>query len=109
VNLNTTVDSEHFPNIQRQIRVIKERMRAIRSTLPLKRLQSRVMIEMMQYVVLWLNGFPPLSGISQAFIPRTIMTGTMLGFKKHCKIPCGAYVEAHEDYDRTNTMTERSV
>jgi hypothetical protein len=35
------------------------------------------------------------------------MTGTALDFKKHCNIPFGAYVEAHEDYDRTHTMTER--
>jgi hypothetical protein len=108
LNLNTTSASEHVPDIERQIRVIKERMRAIKSTLPFKRLPARIVIDMMQYAVLWLNGFPPLSGIYQTFSPRTIMTGTTLDFKKHCRVPFGAYVEAHEDYDTTNTMAERT-
>jgi hypothetical protein len=34
VNLNTTAASEHVPDIERQIRLIKERTRALRSTLP---------------------------------------------------------------------------
>jgi hypothetical protein len=78
LNLNTTAASEHVPNIERQIRVIKERMRAIKSTLLFKQLPARIFIEMMQYAVLWLNCFPPLSGISQTFSPRTIMTGTTI-------------------------------
>jgi hypothetical protein len=38
VNLNTTTESKHVPKIRHQIRVIKERTRAIRSALPFKRL-----------------------------------------------------------------------
>jgi hypothetical protein len=52
--------------------------------------------------------FPPLSGVSQTSSPRTIMTGTTLYFKKNCRVPFGAYVEAHEDYDTTDTMAERT-
>jgi hypothetical protein len=59
LNLNTTAASEHVPDIETQIRVVKEGMRAIMSTLTFKSLPSRVIIEMMQYVVLWLNA-PPL-------------------------------------------------
>jgi hypothetical protein len=55
-----------------------------------------------------LNGFPHLIGVSQTFSPRTIMTGIALDFAKHFKIPFGAYVEAHEDYERTDTMAERT-
>jgi hypothetical protein len=36
VNLNTTAASEHVPDIERQIRLIKERARALRSNLPFK-------------------------------------------------------------------------
>jgi hypothetical protein len=59
INMNTTAASEHVPDIERQIRVIKERMRAIKSTLPFKRLPARIVIEMMQYAVLWMNAPPP--------------------------------------------------
>jgi hypothetical protein len=108
VNLNTTAASEHVTDIDNQIRGINERMRAVRSTLPFKKLPSHMIIEMMKYVALWLNGFPHLSGVSHTVSPRTIMTGIALDFAKHFKIPFIAYVEAHEDYERTNTMAERT-
>jgi hypothetical protein len=108
MNLNTTAASEHVPDIERQIRTIKERARALRSTLPFKAIPGRMIIEMMAHVVLWLNAFPPASGVSKTFSPRTIMTGTALDFQKHCQIPFGAYAEVHEDRDKTNTMEERT-
>jgi hypothetical protein len=59
VNLNTTADSEHVPDIERHIRLIKERARAIRSAMPFKIIPGRMIIKMMAHVVLWLNAFPP--------------------------------------------------
>jgi hypothetical protein len=67
-----------------------------------------MIIEMLANVVLWINAFPPTSGVSKTFSPRTIMTGTTLNFNKHCKIHCGAYAEVHEDRNITNTMSERT-
>jgi hypothetical protein len=94
--------------IERQIRVIKDLSRDIRSTLPFKRLPARVIIEVVSFVTLWLNSFPPSSGVSNTFIPRTIMTGANLDFAKDCKIPFGAYVETYEENKPTNTMVERT-
>jgi hypothetical protein len=95
--LNTMVTSEHVPEIERQIRLVKERARAIWSTLPFKRISNRMIVELINFVVLWLNAFPPLSGVSKTYSTRTIMTGTTLDYKKHCKLPFGVYVETHED------------
>jgi hypothetical protein len=61
VTLNTTAASEHVPNIERQICVIKERARAIRSTLPFDKIPNRIIVELVNFVVLWLNAFPPSS------------------------------------------------
>jgi hypothetical protein len=36
------------------------------------------------------------------------MTGMALDFEKHCKLPFGAYAEAHEEYPQTNTMAPRT-
>jgi hypothetical protein len=36
------------------------------------------------------------------------MTGMELDFEKHCKLPFGAYAEAHEEYPQTNTMAPRT-
>jgi hypothetical protein len=95
VNLNTTTASKHVPDIERHIRLIKERARALRSTLPFKLIPDRMIIEMMAHVVLWLNAFQPANGVSTTYSPRTIMTGTALDFEKHCQIPFGAYAEVH--------------
>jgi hypothetical protein len=108
VNLNTTDASEHVPDIERHIRLIKERARVIRSRMPFKIIPGRMIIEMMAHVVLWLNAFPPASGVSATYSPRTIMTGTALDFTKHCQIPFGAYAEVHEDINKTNTIDERT-
>jgi hypothetical protein len=108
INLNSTAADEHVSEIERQIRAIKERSRAIRSTLPFKRLPVRIIIELMNFVTLWLNDFPPSSGVSDTFSPRTIMTGITLDFAKHYKVPFGAYVETHEENKPTNTMVERT-
>jgi hypothetical protein len=108
LNLNTTAASEHVPDVERQIRVLKERSRAIRSTLPFKAIPGRIIIELVYYAAFWLNAFPPSSGVSAFYSPRTIMTGMALDFENHCKLPFGAYAEAHEEYPQTNTMAPRA-
>jgi hypothetical protein len=108
VNLNTTAAREHVLDIERKIRLIKERTRELRSTLPFKNIPGRMIIEMLANVVLWINAFPPASGVSKTYSPRTTMTGTALDFNKHCQIPFGAYAEVHEDRNSTNTMSERT-
>jgi hypothetical protein len=76
--------------------------------LPFKIIPGRMIIDMIANAVLWINAFPPSSGVSKTFSPRTIMTGTALDFNKHCQIPFGAYAEVHEDNNIMNTMTERT-
>jgi hypothetical protein len=106
--LNTTAASEHVPEIERHICVIKERARAIVSTLLFKNLPSRMIIELIHFILLWPNAFPPSSGVSNTYSPRTIVTGAALDYNKHCRLPCGAYVETHEENEPTNTMAERT-
>jgi hypothetical protein len=108
LNLKTTAASEHIPDVERQIRVLKERSRTIRSTLPFKAIPGRIIIELVYCADFWINAFPPSSGVSAFYSPRTIMTGMALDFAKHCKIPFGAYAEAHEEYQQTNTMAPRT-
>jgi hypothetical protein len=108
VMLNTTAASEHVTEIERQIRVIKERARAIRSTLPFKKMPNRMIVELINFVVLWLNAPPPSSWVSKTYIPRTSMTGTTFDYNKHCKLPYGAYVETHKMNTPTNTTKERT-
>jgi hypothetical protein len=108
LNLNTTTARKHVPDVERQIRVLKELSRAIQSTLPIKAIPGRMIIELVFNAALWLDAFPPLSGVSDTYSPRTIMTGTTLDFANHCKLPFGAYAEANEEYPQTNTMAQRA-
>ena len=58
--LNTTVAVEHLPDIERQIRFIKERARAICITLTFNRVPGQIVIDMVLFVVLYMNAFPPV-------------------------------------------------
>jgi len=73
VSINTTAAKEHVPDVECQIRLIKERGRGIVNTLPFKKLPRIVIIELIYHVVLWLNGFPMKSGISPTLSLREIV------------------------------------
>ena len=55
INLKTTAMNEHVPCIERQIRVIKEQMRAVWITLPFTVVPGRVFTKLSYFAVLWLN------------------------------------------------------
>ena len=55
-----------------------------------------MIVQMVSYVVLWLNGLPVGSSISDNLSPRTIITGTTVDFNNHCQLKFGAYAETHE-------------
>ena len=53
---------EHVGDIERLIRLIKERVRAILSTLPFKKVPKVILRYLVRLVVLLLNVVPPRSG-----------------------------------------------
>ena len=63
-----------------------------------------MVIKLIKYVVFWFNSPPPKSGVSFTYSPSTILLEKNIYFNKHCKIMFGAYVQAHEDQVKTNTM-----
>ena len=105
---NFAMQSEHVPEIERQIRVLKERACACRHTLPFKYLPRLIVIEMMNNCALWLNVFPPKGGVS-TISPRTLITGVNFDYTKHCKLPFGAYTQVHEEPSPSNSQVARTV
>jgi hypothetical protein len=91
--INTTAAKEHLPEVERKIRLIKERGRGIMNTLPFKKILRLMLIELVYYVVLWLNAFPANSGVFKTLSPREIVYWHKLDFAKHCKSPFGTYCE----------------
>lgn len=69
IQLNTTSRDEHVGEIERYIRTIKERMRAVFNTLPFQRLPKIMIIELAKNVVYWLNTMPPTNGVSKTQSP----------------------------------------
>jgi hypothetical protein len=107
IQLNTASNDEHVPDIERFIRTLKERTRAIYNTVPFQKMPDRLIIEMICACNFWLNSFPPVSGISSVLSPRAIVTGSSIDYNRHCQLEFGAYVQTHEDHD--NTMSTRTV
>ena len=84
--LNTTGAQDHVPEVERQIKVIKKRMRSHDSNLTFPNFTRRMTIELAKNVMMFLNTFPPKSRLSKTYCPHTIMTGNTLDWKKSCKL-----------------------
>ena len=106
--VNTTAANEHVAEIERRIRVVKERARAIINTLPYPKLPKRMIVELMYFVTMWLNSFPVKGGISQKWSPRELLRRHKLDARLHCKAEFGAYCEVHDEPTPTNTMQRRT-
>ena len=99
--LNTASNDEHVPEIERQIRTVKERTRAIYCTLPFNKMPRRLIIEMVYAANYWLNMFPRKGGISKTLSPRALLTGQSWSYMTHCKLEFGDYVQTHEEHDNS--------
>ena len=95
ISLNVASRNEHVPEVERYIRTVKERVRAIACTLPFQMYPPRLIAEMVYSAVFWLNTFPHKDGIHATISPRTLITN------KHCKLSFGTYVQVHEEGDST--------
>jgi hypothetical protein len=66
-----------------------------------------MLVQLLHFVVMWLNNFPVANGISSTYSPREIVTRHHLDYKHHCRAPFGAYCETHEENTPTNDMSTR--
>jgi len=56
--LNVTSHDKHVPEIERFIRTVKERVRAMVNTLPFEQYPNRLIVEKVYNAIFWLNCFP---------------------------------------------------
>jgi len=102
---NTTVAKEHVSKAERNIRTIKERTRGIIGTLPFEYIPRRLKMEIIYFVVLWLNAFPVKTGVSSVHSPRELLVRWKLDYAKHCRVLPGMYCEVHDEPSPSNSMT----
>ena len=99
--LNTASNDEHVPEIERQIRTVKERTWAIYCTLPFNKMPRHLIIEMVYAANYWLNMFPRKGGVSKTLSPRALLTGKTWSYTTHCKLEFGDYVQTHEEHENS--------
>ena len=58
MDLIAAAAAEHVSEIERELHLVKERFRALRSTLPYKLLPGRIIVEGINFCIKWLNAFP---------------------------------------------------
>ncbi|KAL7466217.1 hypothetical protein ACHAXS_006508 [Conticribra weissflogii] len=102
--VNTTASSEHVGEVERTLRVIKEQARATVSGLPYQRMPRRILIELINFVVFWLNAFPARTGVS----PQEIIIRQAVDYNKHCKTQFGSYCEVFDDPQPSNTLSPQT-
>ena len=80
-HLNHASASKHKPYIKRQIHVVKERVHAIRHSLPFMHFPKQLTIYMIFCVVKLLNYFPVKGGVSDQFSPNAILARELVHYK----------------------------
>lgn len=71
--VNTMAAREHVAEIEWKIRLVKERCRGIIATLPYAKLPKLMVIELLHFIVMWLNAFPVANGISTSHSRREFL------------------------------------
>jgi len=106
--VNLASKGEHVPEIERRIRVVKERTRSARHAMPFTRIPKLLMIHTVIKSVKLLNYFPPKGGILDSISPMTIMSGETLDYKKHLSLQIGEYCQVHEEDTPRNSQIART-
>jgi hypothetical protein len=94
---------------KRNNRLIKSRVRAMVHRLPFKTMPKLMLQGLVMDSAKKLNCFPPKGGISHFYSPRMIMHKEVLDYEKHCVVPFGTYVQAHDENDPTNSLKPREI
>ena len=74
VVVNTSAASEHVAEVERQIRVVKERCQACLAVMPFKKIPNIMTMNLVHFCVFWLNATPVKTGISPVYSPRKLIS-----------------------------------
>ena len=98
--------NKHVGDIERFVCTVKEQMRAMCCMLLYRAIPNAMVIHLFQFLLLWLNIFPPRGGVSYRYSPRDIVVGNRLDYHKHCRVPFVSYVQVN---DVPSELNSRSV
>jgi hypothetical protein len=104
--LNLASANEHVPEIEREIWVIKEKVRAVIYFIPFNSLPAQMLVHAVLFVTKQLNLFPVRGGLSSKLSPKQIMSGKVVHYK-FCAMGFGQYCQIHEEDQPRNGMVAR--
>ena len=106
--LNLSASNEHFSDIKRQVRVVKECCRSIRHGFPFQQMPKLLTTRIVLNKVKMLKINPTKGGISDSLSPKTIMSGYKLDFSKHLLLQLVQYCQVHEKESPHNIQAPRT-
>ena len=109
ITLLSAPSQSHIPRAEKNIRMIKERVRSLFHTLPFRTIPKTILKYLMIQITAMLNYFPARYGISKYISPRMIIHKRVLNYDMHCKHYTGEYVLAHDDQQIKNNMKTRAI
>jgi len=89
VRVNVVSKGEHVPDIERYIRVVKERCRCYFAMLPFKTLPRLAILHLLRTVVLYINAFVWQRGISPVLSPFNIVEDNTMRERTVCAMALG--------------------
>ena len=87
--INIASANEHAPYIERLIRDVKERTRAVRHSLPFNETPKILAIYVVFTIVRIINYLPVKGGVSTILSPKTIIHGEEIHYKQHLRLNIG--------------------
>ena len=93
INLSTYTYNALVGEIERIILAIKESACGIFNTLPFTKLTGCIIVELLSFVVFWLNVLG--ESIASDLSLFTVMKGLTVSYKRHCVIKFCEYVQTH--------------
>ena len=108
VEVITTAAQEHIPNIERLIRLIRDRLRCITYYFHFTSVPNMVLIHILYSVNMMLNEFSRESGVTGYFSPRKLVIGRTINCLKDCHADIDVYVDSSTDVMVTYNLTPRT-
>lgn len=100
---------QHVGDIERLVRLIKERMRVIFHLLPFKKMPAAMIEYLFRFVIGWLNRVPPKSGVSSVLAPNAIVNEERTDMLRDGRMLFGGLAEVYDHPDPTNTQDGRTI
>ena len=107
--MNLSAPNEHVPEVERNIKLIKERLRSTLAGMPYEKITRNFKRELVLTCVSMLNVVPREASVSDTLSPMELLTGRSLDSNKHCKLAPGSYCLVHEEHLPRNSMRERAT